>query len=143
MALTVRQQAFVNAYTGNAAEAARQAGYSAKTAYSIGQELLNKPEIVDAIRGRAEEAQKPLIATREQRQRFWSEVMLDDSQEMQHRLKAAELLGKSECDFSERLQIDQDVTVTVGFLFDPAQRRALLAEVQDVEYEALPAESSN
>ena len=142
MGLTVRQQAFVNAYTGNAAEAARQAGYSAKTAYSIGQELLNKPEIVDAIRGRAEEAQKPLIATRKQRQKFWSEVMLDPSQEMQHRLKAAELLGKSECDFSERLQIDGSVEVTVGFLFDPAQRRALLAEVQDAEYEALPSESS-
>ena len=142
MGLTVRQQAFVNAYTGNAAEAARQAGYSAKTAYRIGQELLNKPEIVDAIRGRAEEAQKPLIATREQRQRFWSEVMLDTNQEMQHRLKAAELLGKSECDFSERLQIDGSVEFTVGFLFDPAQRRALLAEVQDVEYEALPSESS-
>ena len=143
MGLTVRQQAFVNAYTGNAAEAARQAGYSAKTAYSIGQELLNKPEIVDAIRGRAEEAQKPLIASREQRQRFWSEVMLDPSQEMQHRLKAAELLGKSECDFSERLQIDGSVEVTVGFLFDPAQRRALLAEVQDAEYEALPSESTD
>lgn len=142
MGLTVRQQAFVNAYTGNAAEAARQAGYSAKTAYSIGQELLNKPEIVDAIRRRAEEAQKPLIASREARQRFWSEVMLDPEQEMGHRLKAAELLGKSECDFSERLQIDGSVEVTVGFLFDPAQRRALLAEVQDAEYEALPSESS-
>lgn len=142
MALTVRQQAFVNAYTGNAAEAARQAGYSAKTAYSIGQELLNKPEIVDAIKAREKEREAPLIASREQRQKFWSEVMLDPEQEMQHRLKAAELLGKSECDFSERLQIDGSVEVTVGFLFDPAQRRALLAEVQDVEYEALPSESS-
>lgn len=142
MALTVRQRAFVNAYTGNAAEAARQAGYSAKTAYSIGQELLNKPEIVDAIKAREKEREAPLIASREQRQKFWSEVMLDPEQEMQHRLKAAELLGKSECDFSERLQIDGSVEVTVGFLFDPAQRRALLAEVQDVEYEALPSESS-
>ena len=81
-------------------------------------------------------------STLTERQKFWSEVMLDPEQEMQHRLKAAELLGKSECDFSERLQIDGSVEVTVGFLFDPAQRRALLAEVQDVEYEALPSESS-
>ena len=141
--LTAKQQAFVNAYTGNATEAALAAGYSRKAAYSIGQALLKKHEIHEAVRARQDERETPLIATREQRQKFWSEVMLDPEQEMQHRLKAAELLGKSECDFSERLQIDGSVEVTVGFLFDPAQRRALLAEVQDVEYEALPAESSN
>ncbi len=142
MALTVRQQAFVQAYTGNATEAAIKAGYSANSARATGAELLTYPDVIEAIRVRNEEREKPLIATREQRQKFWSEVMLDPEQEMQHRLKAAELLGKSECDFSERLQIDGSVEVTVGFLFDPAQRRALLAEVQDVEYEALPSESS-
>jgi len=142
MGLTVRQQAFVNAYTGNATEAAIKAGYSPKSARATGAELLTYPDVIQAIKERTKERETPLIATREQRQRFWSEVMLDDSQEMQHRLKAAELLGKSECDFSERLQIDGSVEVTVGFLFDPAQRRALLAEVQDVEYEALPSESS-
>ena len=142
MGLTVRQQAFVNAYTGNATEAAIKAGYSPDSAHVQGVRLLKNDNIMAAIRARNEEAQKPLIATREQRQKFWSEVMLDPEQEMQHRLKAAELLGKSECDFSERLQIDGSVEVTVGFLFDPAQRRALLAEVQDAEYEALPSESS-
>jgi phage terminase small subunit len=142
MALTYKQQAFVNAYCGNATEAAIAAGYSADSAHVQGVRLLKDDNIMAAIKAREKEAQKPLIATREQRQRFWSEVMLDPSQEMQHRLKAAELLGKSECDFSERLQIDGSVEVTVGFLFDPAQRRALLAEVQDAEYEALPSESS-
>lgn len=142
MALTVRQQAFINAYTGNATEAAIKAGYSADSAHVQGVRLLKDDNIMAAIHARNEEAQKPLIASREARQKFWSEVMLDPEQEMQHRLKAAELLGKSECDFSERLQIDGSVEVTVGFLFDPAQRRALLAEVQDVEYEALPSESS-
>lgn len=142
MALTVRQQAFVNAYTGNATEAAIKAGYSPKSARATGAELLTYPDVIQAIQARTAERETPLIADREARQKFWSEVMLDPEQEMQHRLKAAELLGKSECDFSERLQIDGSVEVTVGFLFDPAQRRALLAEVQDVEYEALPSESS-
>jgi len=59
--------------------------------------------------------------------------MWDENQEMQHRLKAAELLGRSEGDFMERLQIDQDVTVTVGYLFEPNQRRALLAEIEEEE----------
>jgi len=143
MALTYKQQAFVNAYCGNATEAALKAGYAPDYASRQGSQLLEKPSIKDAIRAREKEREMPLIASREQRQKFWSEVMLDPEQEMQHRLKAAELLGKSECDFSERLQIDGSVEVTVGFLFDPAQRRALLAEVQDAEYEALPAESSN
>ncbi len=57
--------------------------------------------------------------------------MNDPEQEMQHRLKAAELLGRSEGDFTERLQIDQDVTVTVGYLFDPRARAELLREIEE------------
>ena len=46
--LTVKQLRFVEAYQangGNATQAAITAGYSKKTAYSIGQENLNKPVI--------------------------------------------------------------------------------------------------
>jgi len=45
--LTERQERFAQAYvrTGNAAESARQAGYSEDTAKSIGQENLTKPDI--------------------------------------------------------------------------------------------------
>lgn len=50
-ALTPKQQTFVREYLVdlNATQAAIRAGYSAKTAYSIGQENLNKPEIAEAI----------------------------------------------------------------------------------------------
>ena len=49
-----KQRIFVEEYlqTWNASEAARRAGYSEKTAYSIGWELLRKPEIAEAIRRR-------------------------------------------------------------------------------------------
>jgi phage terminase small subunit len=57
--LTPKQQAFVDAYVGaakgNATAAARMAGYSDKTAYSIGHENLKKPEIEAAISARASE----------------------------------------------------------------------------------------
>lgn len=45
--LTRKQRVFVAEYlkTWNASEAARRAGYSEKTAYAIGSELLRKPEI--------------------------------------------------------------------------------------------------
>lgn len=51
MALTEKQKRFVAEYLVdlNATEAAKRAGYSEKTAYSIGFENLKKPEIQDAI----------------------------------------------------------------------------------------------
>ena len=52
--LTPRQQRFVDAYAlcGNAAEAARRAGYSVKTAGQFGQENLKKPAIAAALAAR-------------------------------------------------------------------------------------------
>lgn len=50
--LTAKQQSFVSAYLANgfnATRAAIEAGYSEKTAYSIGWENLRKPEIKSAI----------------------------------------------------------------------------------------------
>lgn len=54
MALTNKQRIFVNEYltTWNASEAARRAGYSEKTAGSIGHENLNKPEIDAEVKRR-------------------------------------------------------------------------------------------
>lgn len=57
MALTNKQQLFIEHYLTclNAAEAARRAGYSAKSAYAIGSENLTKPEIATAIEARLKE----------------------------------------------------------------------------------------
>lgn len=52
--MNYKQRIFIEEYlqVWNASEAARRAGYSEKTAYSIGWELLRKPEIAEAIRRR-------------------------------------------------------------------------------------------
>ena len=57
MGLTNKQRVFVEEYLRcwNATEAALRAGYSDRTAYSIGHENLNKPEISELIRGKLEE----------------------------------------------------------------------------------------
>ena len=57
MKLTEKQQRFVDYYivTGNAAEAARKAGYSPKVANRIGAENMSKPVINKAIYQRLEE----------------------------------------------------------------------------------------
>ena len=101
--LTKKQQKFIQAYSGNAADAARAAGYSSRTAKAIGFELLTKPDIADAIREREKERTDSMIATREERQTFWTSVLRDPETELRDRLRASELLGKSEGDFLERV----------------------------------------
>jgi Terminase small subunit len=51
--LSLKQKRFVEGYaaSGNGAEAAREAGYSAKTAYAISSENLRKPHIAQALEG--------------------------------------------------------------------------------------------
>lgn len=89
---------------GNATDAAKRAGYSARTAYSAGSRLLKDVEVQRAIKIRVD--RDPTIATREHRQQFWSDVMNGVGKfkktPMKERLKASELLGKSQADFIER-----------------------------------------
>lgn len=113
--LTERQKRFVEAYQGNAAEAAIAAGYSAKTAYTIGSENLRKPQIVAAIKARQDKTVKPMIANREARQKFWTETMLSQDVKMPERLKASELLGKSEGDFLERVEAKHSGGIVVSW----------------------------
>lgn len=106
MALSHRQQAFIENYTGNATEAAKLAGYSAATAYSSGQRLLKQPQIAEAIRAREQERQAPNIANREQRLAFWTAVMRDPDESTRDRLRASELLAKAQGDFL--IKIDEE-----------------------------------
>ncbi len=101
---TTRQQRFIECYNGNATQAAIQAGYSEKTARSAGQRLLTNVDIQSAIRSREEQRRSELIADRVKRQIFWTAIMRDESESMTARLKASELLAKSEGDFLERIQ---------------------------------------
>lgn len=65
MALTEKQKRFVAEYLVdlNATEAAKRAGYSEKTAYSIGFENLRKPEIQEEIQARREDQAKRTSVT--------------------------------------------------------------------------------
>lgn len=113
VALTARQQAFVDAYAGNATDAARKAGYKGTDATlgQVGHENLKKPEIARAIQARNAGPAQRRIATREDRQAIWTQVMLDPGEKTSDRLKASELLGRSEADFTDKLQVDAKVTL--------------------------------
>ena len=119
--LNDRQQKFVDAYTGNATEAARIAGYtgSEPTLAVTGHELLRNPKVSKAIANRQQKSATKIIATREDRQAFWTEVMSSGSEEMRDRLKASELLGRSGADFTDKvlhagqLTLEQLVTASM------------------------------
>ena len=58
MALSKKQRLFIDNYLQcwNATQAAKDAGYSERTAYSIGPENLNKPEIAEEVERRLAES---------------------------------------------------------------------------------------
>lgn len=77
MALTKKQKDFADYYLelGNQTEAAKKAGYSKKTAYSIGNENLKKPEIKAYIAERLAQIEKESIASIDEVMKFYTKVM--------------------------------------------------------------------
>jgi phage terminase small subunit len=75
--LNARQKAFADYYIecGNATKAAEKAGYSSKTAYSIGQRLLKNVEVSGHIAERMAEQQAKRIASADEVMEFFSAVM--------------------------------------------------------------------
>lgn len=113
MALTLKQQRFVEAFDGNATAAAKVAGYKGNDQQlgQLGYENLKKPEIAAAIAARQAPKTSAIIATREERQAFWTSVMKDITLDWQHRLKASELLAKSGADFIQKVEVSGKLTL--------------------------------
>lgn len=107
--LSEKQRRFVEVYMGkaqgNATLAAKLAGYKGNdnTLGAVGKENLRKPLIAAAIKSRVDK--DPAILDREQLQRFWSGVANDPDVEMRDRIRASELLGKSQAAFVSRREI--------------------------------------
>lgn len=77
MALTQRQRIFCEAFlrTNNQTKAAKEAGYSEKTAYSQGNRLLKNVEIDAYIKTRLDEINREQIASTDEVMRFFTSVM--------------------------------------------------------------------
>lgn len=132
--MTPRQQRFCDEYliSSNATEAAKKAGYSEKTAYAIGNENLNKPELRAYIDEQLAKMHSGKIADAEEVMKYLTGVMRgehteevpvlcgDGCQELipkevgaKERLKAAELIGKRYGMFTDKLGIDGVVPVII------------------------------
>lgn len=127
--LTTKQEAFVLAYIGgddhgrhkfNATWAAKRAGYSEKTAYSIGSELLKKPDVIARVRALLEAWAMPaegvLAELTEIASAGWKDFVeiltwdddgkpLKVKMDLGSKVKSLELLGKHHQLFSDNLNI--------------------------------------
>jgi phage terminase small subunit len=107
-ALPPKRRAFVLAYLGecggNATAAARVAGYAKP--HPEGAQLLQKPTVkaaVDALRIPAEDAK---VASIDEQREWWTSVMRGGEEaDITQRLRASELLGKSQGAFVERTEV--------------------------------------
>lgn len=117
MALTEKQKAFVREYLVdlNATAAAKRAGYSEKTAYSVGNENLTKPEISKAIQKAMQERQERTQVTQDMVVQEISKVAFKDAADFAeselkyaNKLKALEMLAKHLGLYTENASLPKD-----------------------------------
>lgn len=105
-----RRRRFVEAYMGaakgNATEAARIAGYRSPRAE--GSRLLTNADVREAITARVDV--DPIVKDREGLQRWWTRVVDDAHADLNVRLRASELLAKSQGLFLPAVAVRDDRT---------------------------------
>lgn len=137
--MTNKQKRFADEYLidCNATRAAISAGYSEKTARSIGQENLTKPDIKAYIDEQLEKLHSETIASAEEIMRYLTSVLrgqstssvvvvegigdgcsnartMEKAPDEKERLKAAELLGKRYGMFTDKVNVDGAVPVIIS-----------------------------
>lgn len=117
--LTPKQKAFADNYiiSGNATEAAKQAGYSEKSARFMGAENLTKPNILEYIQNRTAPAEQKRIATGDEVMQFFTRVMNGEEKDafgldasLDTKIKAAVELAKRTCDIKDS-KTDGGITI--------------------------------
>ena len=137
--LTAKQRRFCDEYLIdlNATQAAIRAGYSEKNARNIASENLAKPNIKAYIDERMAEKESQLIATQDEVLKYLTSVVRGESQSTEivvegtgdgcseartlkkepsekDRLRAAELLGKRYGLYTDKVETDVDMALTVN-----------------------------
>jgi phage terminase small subunit len=131
--MTAKQKRFCNEYLidCNATQAAIRAGYSAKTAYSVGQRMLKNVEVKKYIDEQFEKLKNDNIADTQEIMEYLTSVMRGEQKEqvplmyydkqileeksasIKERLKAAELLGKRYSLFTEKMELETAASVKI------------------------------
>ena len=132
--MTAKQKRFCQEYLIdlNATQAAIRAGYSEKTAYSMGQQLLKKLETKKYIEQQLKQIKTEKIADAQEVLEYLTSVMRGEQKEQvalltgegvqdlvqkdvsaKDRLKAAELIGKRYALFTEKVELQGEATVQI------------------------------
>lgn len=132
--LTNKHRLFVETYEGDVLTAMRIAGFEGtdKKLTTEGNALLQDALIIQAIQERSKYLASTMkaIATRTERQAWWTSIMRNEDPNAKPeindkgvtqpvgniplpvRIKASELLGKSETDFIERMDVNHQLSIS-------------------------------
>lgn len=105
--LNFRQEMFSREYVvdGNASRAAKDAGYSEKTAYSKGHELLKIVGVKKRIDELTEEAAERNDLKMAEVIEYWREVITNPEEKTSDRTKVSELIAKYLGAFTKKVEI--------------------------------------
>jgi len=118
--LTQKNKMFADAYAGDSNEAADIAGigrdHGRRLVQSVTSASITPSAIAvqERIKTREDTEVRPGVANRQRRQRFWTESMDDGALSMADRLRASELLGKSEADFVDVIKGADSMLLVLG-----------------------------
>ena len=107
--LNERQTKFCLNYVkhGNAVKAYMEAGYDIKSeagARASSSKLLTNPNVMLKLKELNEKTEKSTIADLVEIKEFWSKIVRSDEEETPHRLKAAELIAKTQGAFIDKVE---------------------------------------
>lgn len=143
--LTTKQKVFCDEYikSGNAKEAAIKAGYSPKTAKSIGQENLTKPDLKAYIDAKMAEIESHKIADAKEVLEFYTKVLRDEVVEEVPMSTADDVVViKKKPSFKDKITASKEIMKRYP-LVDPIEKqklKKLIADTRISEAKATVAE---
>lgn len=117
--MTPNQQKFADEYIkcGNATQAYKVAYPNItkqRTAESAGARLLSNVGVKEYLEKRNKEIMNGNIADMQEVKEFWTKVLRNKGEETKERLKASEFIAKTNGAFIEKLQVEQDTTLSIN-----------------------------
>nr|DAK50037.1 MAG TPA: terminase small subunit [Caudoviricetes sp.] len=109
--MTHRQELFIQEYikTGNATISAIKAGYSKRTARSIGQRLLINVDIRNKISELSQRIANNNIMTAKERQEYLTVLINSDNVKVSDKLKALDILNKMTGEYIQKVEVNGEI----------------------------------
>lgn len=109
--MTHRQELFIQEYikTGNATNSAIKAGYSKKTARSIGQRLLTNVDIKKKINVLSQKIACNSIMTAKERQEYLTKLINAADVKVSDKLKALDILNKMTGEYIQKVEVNGEL----------------------------------